>query len=160
LGREKWIKAGIITLLLGLIFWPELYRLPWQWCNDSSWTHGFLIPFFSLYLLNQHKNEILNLKPDLTFSNRLVRGLGLFLLVFALIIYPLNVVHFRIGYARPVTLILAIFAVVAFMGGKRLVKYSWLPIVYLFFAIPLPDRYYKAVTMPLRLFAGYRNFRS
>jgi exosortase len=41
-----------------------------------------------------------------------------------------------------------------FLGGWTLVKYTWLPISYLVFAVPLPQRYYVAFTMPMRKLAS------
>jgi exosortase len=35
-----------------------------------------------------------------------------------------------------------------------LVKYAWLPIAYLVFAVPLPQRYYVSITMPMRKLAA------
>jgi exosortase len=45
-------------------------------------------------------------------------------------------------------------AIVLFLGGWRLVKYTWLPIVFLIFAVPLPRRYYVSLTMPMRHLAA------
>jgi exosortase len=45
-------------------------------------------------------------------------------------------------------------AVVLFLGGWRLVKYTWLPIAFLLFAVPLPDRTFKAVSIPMRIWAA------
>lgn len=45
-------------------------------------------------------------------------------------------------------------AVVLLLGGWRLVKYTWLPILFLFFAVPLPQRYYFAFTLPMRRLAA------
>ena len=39
---------------------------------------------------------------------------------------------------------------VLFLGGWRLVRYTWLPICFLIFAIPFPQRYYVKYTMGLR----------
>jgi exosortase len=52
-------------------------------------------------------------------------------------------------------MIAALGAVVLFLGGWRLVKYTWLPIVFLVFAVPLPRRYYVGLTMPMRQWAAY-----
>jgi exosortase len=36
------------------------------------------------------------------------------------------------------------------IGGWKLIKYTWLPIVYIFFAIPIPTRIYNDLTIPMR----------
>jgi exosortase len=45
-------------------------------------------------------------------------------------------------------------AVILFFGGWKLVKYTWLPVAFLVFAVPLPDRYYRAITIPMRIWAA------
>jgi exosortase len=45
-------------------------------------------------------------------------------------------------------------AVVLFLGGWVLIKYTWLPIAFLVFAVPLPNRYYVSLTMPMRQLAS------
>ena len=81
--------------------------------------------------------------------------LGLLLLLAILAFYVFNVVS-PSGYAyfRPLSMIAAIGAVVLFLGGWRLVQYTWLPIVFLVFAVPLPRRYYVGLTMPMRQIAA------
>jgi exosortase len=43
---------------------------------------------------------------------------------------------------------------VLLLGGWKLVRYTWLPIAYLVFAIPLPDIYYRMFTNPMRRWAA------
>jgi exosortase len=52
------------------------------------------------------------------------------------------------------SVIAALGAVVLFLGGWRLIKYTWLPIAFLVFAVPLPLRYYIKLTMPMRHLAA------
>ncbi len=144
---HNYIKTFIIAGLLLFIFHTEVGTLVHRWRSDQSWSHGFLIPFFSLYLLNLHKKEILNLTAKPNY-------LGLVFLILAILFYVLNVVQFRRGYLRPITLIASIGAIVLFLGGWRLVKYSWFPIGFLVFAVPLPDRLYRSLTIPMRQWAA------
>ena len=146
LGVHNYIKMLIIGLLFFYIFHNEISSIVRQW-KDPSWSHGFLIPVFSLYLINQHKKEILSLKTRPNY-------LGLFFLICGILFYPLNIVHFQYGYLRPIGMIATLGAVVLFLGGWRLIKYTWLPIAFLVFAVPLPQRYYVAITMPMRKFAA------
>jgi exosortase len=119
-----------------------------MWLTDASWSHGFLIPLFSLYFINRHKSEILNLKTKQNY-------LGLFFLIFWILFYFLNIVS-PSGYAyfRPLSLIGTLGAIVLFLGGWSLIKYTWLPIAFLIFSIPLPRRYYVGLTLPMRHFAA------
>ncbi len=147
LGAHAYVKIGIISFLLWFFFRSEIDRTVWRWVTDSSWSHGFLIPLFSLYFLNQNKSQILAISPRTNY-------LGLFVLMCCLIFYPLNIMHFKVAYFQPLVMIASIGTVVLFLGGSRLVKYTWLPIVYLVFAVPLPVRLYGMITIPMRRLAA------
>ena len=170
LGLHRWVKIAVIGGLLCFLFRPELERIVRLWLTDASWSHGFLIPLFSLYFVNQRRDDILALEyaPDPLF--RLLRGrkpgrlppggtrpsyLGLLLLLGTLAFYGFNLVS-PSGYAyfRPLSVIAALGAVVLFLGGWPLVRHTWLPILFLVFAVPLPRRYYVGLTMPMRKIAA------
>lgn len=147
LGMCGYVKIFIIGALFWYFFLDEIDKIVYRWVTDSSWSHGFLIPFFSLYFLNQHKNELLRLDIRRNYF-------GLVLLICCIVFYPLNFVFFKVGYALPLTMIATLGAIVLFLGGMRVVKYTWLPVLYLVFAVPLPLRLYKALTIPMRQLAA------
>ncbi|MCX5647383.1 MAG: exosortase/archaeosortase family protein [Phycisphaerae bacterium] len=166
IGPHGFVKIVILGGLLGFLFRGAIAGLVELWVTDPNWSHGFLIPLFSLYFIHQKKREILSLeyvcdplldlrrgrrprplRPGQTRANYW----GLFVLLFVLAFYVFNVVS-PAGYAylRPVSLIAAVAAVVLFLGGWRLVRCTWLPIAFLAFAVPLPRRYYVGLTLPMR----------
>ncbi len=147
LDPSVYVKITLIAFLLCWFFRHEIDNVVYRWATDPSWSHGFLIPLFSLYFLNQHAWDIVALKPKVSY-------LGLILLIGCFIFYTLDVVYFRIAYFQPLTLIAAIGATVLFLGGWRLVRYTWLPIIYLVFAVKLPERLYTGLTIPMRMFAA------
>ena len=53
---------AIVAGLLGLLFRSEIERTVRLWVSDPNWSHGFLIPLFSLYLIHQSKDSILGLE--------------------------------------------------------------------------------------------------
>lgn len=147
LGVHNYVKIFIIGGLFCYLYQNEISNIVRQWAEDNSWSHGFLIPLFSLYFINQAKKDILNIKPKPNYP-------GLVLVFLGILFYPLNVVHFQYGYLRPMGMIATLGAVVLFLGGWRLIKYTWLPIGFLIFSVPLPDRYYRALTIPMRQWAA------
>ncbi len=147
LGLHNIVKILIIGALFSYLFRNEISGIFQRWITDSSWSHGFLIPLFSLYFINQHKMEILNLQTRPNY-------LGLLLMICGILFYPFNLVQLQYGYLRPITMIGTLGAIVLFMGGWRLIKYTWLPIAFLVFAVPLPQRYYVSLTMPMRHLAA------
>ncbi len=147
LGGHNYLKMLIIAGLFYYLFHNEVERIVSRWV-EPNWSHGLLIPFFSLYFINQYKKEFLNLQTRPNY-------LGLFFLMFGIAFYALNGAS-PSGYAylQPISMIAVLGAVVLFLGGWRLVKYTWLPIAFLVFAVPLPRRYYVAITMPMRHLAA------
>jgi exosortase len=143
LGVHTYIKIALLAAAVYSVFHIEIYSIVFQWVTNSSWSHGFLIPFFSLYFINQKKKELLTLEPGPNY-----RGLGL--LICCLVFYWLVLFVYKFGYLRSLVIIPTIGSIVLFIGGWKLIKHTWLPIVYLVFAIPLPTRIYNDLTIPMR----------
>jgi len=147
LGLHNYIKILTIAVLFYFLFHIDITNIVRRWVNDSSWSHGFLIPVFSIYFIFQKKKEILNLEYKPNY-------LGLFFLICGILFYPINKVHLQYGYLGPIGMIATLGAIVLFLGGWRLVRYTWLPIAFLVFAVPLPERYYRELTIPMRQWAA------
>ena len=142
-----YLKIVILAVLFYSFFYEEINGIVRQWL-DPSWSHGFLIPLFSLYLLHTRKEDILPLEPKPSY----VFGLGG--LIFFLVLYVLNIVQFKFGYGRPIIMLAALGSLVLFLSGWKIFKFTWLPVFFLYFAIPLPSQLYTRLTMPLRLWAA------
>ncbi|OHB76369.1 MAG: hypothetical protein A2Z25_12705 [Planctomycetes bacterium RBG_16_55_9] len=148
LRPHNYVKMLILCVLIGYLFRIEISQIVDQWLTDSSWSHGFLIPVFSLYFINRKRDRILSLQTKPNY-------LGLLFLVAFIVFYALN----RLSpsgyeYFCRVSIITILAATVFFLGGWGLIKYTWLPIGFLVFAVPLPERYYKALTIPMRQWAA------
>ena len=93
LGVHTYIKAVLLAAAIYYVFHAEIYSIVFKWVTDSSWSHGFLIPFFSLYFLNQRKKEILTAVPETNW-------LGLVFLLCCLVFYLLVIFVYKFGYLR------------------------------------------------------------
>lgn len=62
LTRATWVKIGVITALMALVFWPNLRRL-WLKTNpisgDPNWGHSVIVPIVGLYYLYVNREELL-----------------------------------------------------------------------------------------------------
>jgi len=148
LGLHSYVKMAIVGGLLWYLFRGEIRDVVERWLTDSSWSHGFLIPCFSLYFLNQHREKILNIRAKPNY-------VGLVLLLCLLAMHVVNKASMS-GYAylRPMAMIATLGAVVLFLGGWMVIRHTWLPIAFLAFAVPLPQRLYFELTLPMRLLAA------
>ena len=148
-GLHRWIRWSLVGVLFVAVFHVEMIRVVRVWMHDASWSHGFLIPVFSLYLVNQRKRALLSLDG----CRPCYAGLGLLMAFIAF--YMFNVAS-PSGYAyfRSVAVVGALGAIVLLLGGWAVLRLTWLPVAYLMFAVPLPQRYYVSLTLPMRQMAA------
>lgn len=147
LGLVTFAKVAIIACALFLLFRTQVMSMVATWQDDSSWSHGFLIPLFSLYFVSQRKTDILN-------GRFAPNWLGLAALVGCIGVYYYTVKWLGFGYPRQLMMVPTVLAVILFLGGWRLIACMWLPIVYMVFAIPLPGSLYDRITIPMRNLAS------
>lgn len=148
--RAAWIKSAVIAVLFVATFWhllsfiPPLGTLTYAWVYEADWSHGPLIPVFAAYLIYTRWEQVRRCAVRHTWVGLviLLGGLGLYLWSLA------GMAPF--GYLRPLSMMITLLGVIIFLCGLPVLYYAWLPWLYLFFAIPLPQRLYFAWTNPLR----------
>ncbi len=146
LGASGLIRIGMLAAVLGWFYLDHLKRMSKVWQNPD-WSHGYLVPFFALYLVHQNRRKLLN--------DRHVGSLwGLVVIVFALIVYA-AAVSTKFGYPQPLTIVLVLAGLVLLIRGWETLKLTWFPLAFLFLAIPPPERLYREVTQPLQQAAAF-----
>jgi exosortase len=148
LQPHRYVKILVVGGLICYLFRIEISQIVGRWLTDANWSHGFLIPIFSLYFVNQKRDYILSLQRKPNY-------LGLLFLILAIGFYVLN--RFSPSgyeYFCRISIVTTLASVVLLLGGWSLIAYTWLPIGFLLFAVPLPERYYKALTIPMREWAA------
>ena len=142
------LQLLVLAGLIGLAYWgPIRGNLVWKWSHDGNWSHGWLVPAFSLYFLVTHRAELFRarLRPNY---------LGAVVIAGSLALYLGSVWVLRMAYPQLVSLLGVMFGLALLFGGWPLLRVVWFPIAFLLLAMPLPDRHYVALTMPLRMFAS------
>ncbi len=153
--RPARIRAGLVAAALVAVFWelldfvpPDYGLLTYSWINKADWSHGPLIPLFSAYLVYLKWDRIR--RCPVTFGwlglPVMLGGLGLYLVAVA------GLVPF--AYAQPLAMMITLLGVIVMLCGLPVLRVAWLPWLYLFFAIPIPQRIYFALTDPLRRMAA------
>ncbi|MFQ5589936.1 MAG: exosortase/archaeosortase family protein [Phycisphaerae bacterium] len=141
-------RAAIVAVLVALVYWGTIRSaVIARWMNDSNWSHGWLIPFFSLYFLWLHRDDLLAVRPKANY-------LGAVILVLSLALHFVSAWWFRMTYPQAVSIVGVIFGTTLLLGGSGLMRVAWFPILFLLFAIPLPERLYVELTFPLRRLAS------
>jgi exosortase len=132
----------MVLLHLKQIDW--LFR---KWHSDLNWQHGFIIPLFSLYLLYSRRD-------DLFAARRSTDRRGLVLMILCLIGEMLAVFPIQNYWLRDMCMVGLVFGLVLYLGGGKVIRVTWLPILFLIFAMPLPARVYNAISLPLQNLAA------
>ncbi len=137
------LQIAALGTLLVLAYWPEVHRMLYRWQHDGNWSHGWLVPLFSLYFLHQRRAELARVKFRTNW-------LGLVGLVVALAIQLYFLYITPMGYPRSISFVMAICSIALLLGGWSFFRVVWFPICFLMFAMPLPEQQYVQLTMPLR----------
>ena len=58
------IQIGVIAGLLLAAYWPEVYRVVDKWQHDGNWSHGWLVPLFSLYFVYMRRRALSRIRAQ------------------------------------------------------------------------------------------------
>ena len=145
--RGTILQALVLAALLVGMNWPQFYRyLFLEWKDNSNWSHGFLIPLFSLYLLYARRHEILA-------ARRRAFPLALPLVLGACGLQYLGYL-IQNPFTSQVAMVLLAFALVFYLAGPQMIRVTWLPILFLLFALPIPASKYNEIALPLQAVAA------
>ena len=143
----KWpLLLGAAGLLWA--FWPTLDFMVEKWISDPQYSHGFLVPIFSGYLLYRKMTPgaVWLSKPwPIVAGIALVWMFGLRALAGGLLFHQLDAL----------ALFGSLAALALAFGGTRLFKMTGPAILFLLFSVPLPYELEQNVGGPLRKVATW-----
>ncbi len=147
-------RPGLRTVLVVLVFLGLLVGLyggilrdlAWQWWDDPNYTHGFLVPLFSGFLVWQRRKELAALPPSGSWIGLpvLLAGIG------ALLLGDIAAENFLIRSS----LIVVLAGLVLFHLGRDSFRVVAFPLLFLFFMVPLPATLFYAIAFPLQSLAA------
>lgn len=145
---KTWVRMAVVAILLGAVYWATIWNhLVKRWMNDGNWSHGWLVPVFSLYLLGTQRDRLAAVIPRANY-------LGAVVLVFSLGLYFVTSWWWPMVYPQIVSIIGSILGLTLLLGGWPLMRVAWFPIIFLLFAMPLPQGLYVELTLRLRALAS------
>ena len=140
-SRAVWQLAALVGLL-GWAYFPMLRVFFDKWANDPQYSHGFLVPFFSAFLLWKGTGSgPIALRPLPVLGCALLAGVvGLRAVAGSILFHQLDAAGFLLG----------LFAIACAVGGWPLVKRTGPAILFLVFMVPLPYELERNVGQPLK----------
>jgi exosortase len=139
-------KVVVLAILFVWLNWFQLPALGISWMK-ADWSHGPLIPLFSLYLLYARRDELLAAPRQTCLWGLPILLWGIFQVLVG--VYPLQ--NLWISHLGMVPII---FGLVLYLGGRKVIRVTWLPIVFLVFAMPISSNLYEQIARPLQNLAA------
>jgi len=148
LKRTSLMRAqiGVLSLLFLIVYAPIFPMLVYDWSYDPNYSHGFLIPLISGYLVWQQRKKLALQKTAPSNWGLVVVALGLAMYIAANIAAEL--------YTMRVSMLVVLSGILLSMAGKQVFKTLLFPIGYLLFMIPIPYIIYNLIAFPLKLFVS------
>ena len=140
------VLATAAVLVCLAAFGPALLELVHRWNSQEEYSHGFLIPIVSAWLLWTRRDALLA-----SIGPSSLAGAALVLLAIVMgIIGELS----AIWILSQVGFVIALMGIVLTIGGYSLLRVAFIPLAYLLFAIPLPYFIDAVLTLKLQLISS------
>ncbi len=141
-----WLVLGVATALILVTFREGLERLSYMWFNKEEYSHAVIIPFISAFLIWQKKD----LLQEMEFRGSWAGIALLFVSIFILFLGQQSAVIALVHYG----LLMALLALALAYLGWPAFRIVVVPLLILFFTIPLPGFLYEGLSNKLQLISS------
>lgn len=138
-----WVAVGV---LLAWLYGPLTASMVKNWWVDPNYSHGFLVPLVSAYLLWRQRAQLKAAAAGPNPAGLLVVGAGLLLLLAG-----------QLGnefFLRRLSLIPVLWGLTLLVWGWPVARRAAFALGYLVLMVPLPYVLYDSAAFPLRLLAA------
>ncbi len=144
--------TNIYGLIIIAILIAVTYKVTFLWMYgrymsaDSYYSHGFLVPFVSLFVIYQQKDRLSQTEQKTSSS-------GLYILLFALLLHLLGTILYVFSISG-FSIFFLVIGLSLYLFGTKISKTIWFPLLFLIFMFPLPGAIITLVSFPLKIFAA------
>jgi exosortase len=133
--------AGLVGAL-SWAYWPVLAEIVRKWQADPQYSHGYLVPAFSLYLLWWRRGHLAGARsgPDWWGAGLLAVGLAL----------RLAGAYCYFAWFEAASLLPLLAGAALLLGGWPALRWAWPAVGFLVFMVPLPYRVETGLAAPLQ----------
>jgi exosortase len=140
------VPVFVLSTLLGGLYWWIVRDMVVNWWEDPNYSHGFLVPVFSGYLIWLKRDELRSLRPRPNWGGFFVLLTG----VAALILGVAGAENFLMRSSA----IVILGGLVLFHLGTKAFRSIAFALAFLIFMVPLPQIIFNAVAFPLQTLAA------
>ena len=142
----RWEQVALLGALLVFLYHHIAFKLVADWYNLPDFSHGFLIPFFAVFLLWDRRNEFRHTPIEPSWAGTWLVVLGLFELLVGVFGADL--------FLQRTSFVLLLAGLVWTLLGKAMLGRIKFVLFVLLLAIPLPAVLFNQITFPLQLWAS------
>jgi exosortase len=140
-----WQGLLLVAVLIAL-YSRVLRDLVYQWYNDADYSHGFLVPLLSGYLIWQRRDKLRNIPKHPSFWGMVIVLMAMGLLFLG----SLGAERFLARFS----LLCTICGLIVYFCGGAVLRAMAFPMAFLLFAIPIPVVIYNEIVFPLQFIAS------
>lgn len=141
-----WLPYAVIGLLLVAIYYRIGIKLVHDWYTLPDYSHGFLVPLFSLFLIWDRRKFIRATPVRQSWA-------GIPLIILAIAVLILGVYGVDLFTSR-VSFVILIAGLIWTFSGSAMLRELRFPLLVLLLAIPFPEIIFNKITFPLQLLAS------
>jgi exosortase len=125
--NRRYLSISVLVIAILIVIYLPVFR--WMinsWLSSDFYSHGFLVPLISAFLIWTKRDNL---------KNRLPSNTGIVLITIAAIFYILGLLlqNWELG---SVSLVLILFGLALLVFGVKATKAIWFPLTFLVFMIP------------------------
>lgn len=144
--RHRVLAVAFWGGLILVLYYPILAKLVADWWKDPNFSHGFLVPLFTAFLLWKDRKRLSEIPRRPSWA-------GIIVIAGALVVLVAGVLGAELFLSRTSLLFLVAGMVICFLGWQyfRAILFPWL---FLFLMVPIPTIVFNQITLPLQTFAA------
>ena len=144
-NTKIYIQIGLISVAFLVLYSHTIINLVLSWSSDPNFSHGFLIPIIAAYMIWNKKDSLSAISSK--------NDWGLIFIFLGMILHIFGTLGAELFIMRS-SMVITIFGIIFFLAGSEITKKIIVPIIYLFFMIPIPAIIWNKLAFPLQLFAA------
>ena len=146
LQSYQMLQILILVSSFAILYSHTIIAMMRNWVGDNNFSHGFLIPAISAFMIWQKRGLLAqqNTKPS---------SWGIIIILAAMIMHIVGAVSAEMFIMRT-SLIVCITGTIVYLFGFRKFLIICIPVIYLFFMIPIPKIIWNQISFPLQLMSA------
>ena len=146
-NNQIFVSLLLVSVIVALFIASYHGVISWWYgrCSspDSYYSHGFLIPFVSGFLIWQKRNELVKIEPEGSWW-------GLVLIIFAVLMHITGTILYVFSVSG-FSIFLLIIGITLFMYGKPIIRIILFPLLFTIFMFPLPLAFINKISFPMKM---------